>query len=352
MLLVTLSQFFYRFPVRFPVLIWLPWMLYLSGYIVVQYSFLGLQLTLQYLLPILIGIVASGFTYTPEKLNWLFKKFIQLCSVIFLMFGYGQLFRGGYTPASAATPMLFSVAFSLLLALFFITKHKQYLIFAFVFFLAPVIDVTRMGILAMLSIFIFHFANRNLLNKVIYAIIGFFLVLLIFNTKGFQEKTFEGKKGKLSDLSFDYYKNESINSSGRKTWQIALEPGLAEKPIWGNGPRADNELLKEITGLKGGEAHNDYMSVRFNYGYVGLGLLFMGFFLSFISIYRRLNFDGNNIYLFLISSCFLTLYFSFFLFMYSDNILKYTIYFPNYFFLIMGIIFSLNEFKENTPKVN
>jgi len=37
----------------------------------------------------------------------------------------------------------------------------------------------------------------------------------------------------------------------------------------------------------------------------------------------------------------MTLFIGFLLFMYSDNILKYTIWFPNYFFGLMGICFSI-----------
>ena len=63
-----------------------------------------------------------------------------------------------------------------------------------------------------------------------------------------------------------------IKSSGRISWKKALDPGLRAAPVWGNGPRADNKFLTKITKRRGGEAHNDYLSVRFNYGYVGLAL--------------------------------------------------------------------------------
>ena len=78
----------------------------------------------------------------------------------------------------------------------------------------------------------------------------------------------------------------TIRSSGRSSWKKALEPGLKAAPVWGNGPRADNAYLTKITKTRGGEAHNDYLSVRFNYGYVGLALLLFGFASSFISLYR------------------------------------------------------------------
>jgi len=98
--------------------------------------------------------------------------------------------------------------------------------------------------------------------------------------------------------------------------------------------------------MRGGEAHNDYLSVRFNYGYVGLALLMFGFAGSFISLYKVARKHRENWYIWLISTSALTLYFAFVMFMYTDNILKYTIYFPNYFFAMIGIIYSLKRDED------
>lgn len=326
----------------FPILAWLPWAIFLIVYILIDFSFLGLQLTLQYLLPLLIGIVASGFSFSPEKLHWLANWFKWLCIAILLMFAYGHFLGGGYGPAMASTPMLLSVAASFLVGLYFITKKLHYLVYFSILFLVPFIDVTRMGIAVFLAIFIFHFANKKIGGKVIYGLIGAVIVVLVFNSSGFQKKTFRENKGKLSDLSFDYHENAAINNNGRNSWKNALEDGLKAKPIWGNGPRSDNQQLILVTGLKTGEAHDDYMSVRYNYGYVGLTLLLLGFGVTFISIFQKLG-KETSLLNWLIGASTLTLFISFLMFMYSDNILKYTIYFPNYFFALIGIFYSINQ---------
>jgi len=346
MLLVSLINLSLTKRISFPVLFWLPWTLYLIGYLFIDYSFIGLQLTLQYTLPLLIGVVASGFIYSGEELEWLFRWFIRLCILVLVMFFYGYLFRGGYTPAAAATPMLLSIALSLFCALYFTTGKPIYLIYSGILFLAPVIDVTRMGIAAMAAVFVLHFANTEIIKKLVYGLLGLIVILLIFNSRGFQEKTFYGGTGTLKELTFNYYDNPNINSSGRLSWKLALQPGLEAAPVWGNGPRADNEELRLITGLLAGEAHNDYMSVRYNYGYVGLGLLLAGFLFNFISLYRISLIAGENIYLWLLTVSSMTLFISFLMFMYSDNILKYTIYFPNYFFAMIGIIYSIKKDED------
>jgi hypothetical protein len=332
--------------IEFPIRLWLPWIAYLVIYLIIDFSFLGLQLTLQYTLPILVGVVASGFNYYFEDLRWLSKWFIGLCVAIFVMFLIGYFFKDGYTPASAATPMILSIAISLLTSLWFFTKIKRLLLYIGIFFLAPVLDVTRMGIAATGAVFILHFANRNLRSKVLYGIIGLLVLFIIFNTKGFQEKTFIAGQGTLADLTFNYYDNPNINNNGRNSWKEALQPGLDAAPFWGNGPRSDNAYLTDITGLKAGEAHNDFLSVRHNYGYFGLILLLFGFFSTFFSIYRiSLSYYDKEI-MWVISTTVLTLFISFFMFMYSDNILKYTIYFPNYFFALIGVVYSLKRYED------
>jgi O-antigen ligase len=327
----------------FPVKFWVPWLLYIIVYLVTEFSFLGFQLTLQYSLPVLIGLVASGFTYTEEDLIWMFKLFLRVCVIIFLMFLIGYFFRGGYGPSAASTAMLFSLAISLLTALWFITRSMKYLALMAVLFLASVIQVTRMGIAVSAVIFSVHFANENLKTKITYGLIGVGILYLVFTSKSFQEKTFYGNEGKLSDLSFNYYENKKIRSSGRQTWRKALQPGLEAQPVWGNGPRADIIPLTRINKRRYGEAHNDYLSIRYNYGFVGLFLLLGGFAMNFVSIFNIFRKNKDNITVFILSSVVLTLFISFLMFMYSDNILKYTIYFPNYFFFIIGMIYAIKR---------
>ena len=346
MLLVTIVNLYRTRSIAFPWQLWLLWMLYICGYLVIDFSFLGLQLTLQYMLPLLIGVVASGFTYTPEDLYWMFKWFIRLIALIYITFVFANIFGSGFTPNLAAMPMVFSLAVSLLAGLYFITSEKKYLFFVGLLFLAPIVELTRMGIVAIAAVFIFHFANKAFKTKIIYGSIGFLVFLLVFSSQKFQEKTFYNKQGSISDLTINYYENPDLRSSGRTSWKKALDPGLKAAPLWGNGPRADNAYLTKITRMRGGEAHNDYLSVRFNYGYVGLSLLLIGFAGSFVSLYKISRKYIDSWYIWLISTSALSLYIAFLMFMYTDNILKYTIFFPNYFFAMIGIVYSLRKNED------
>jgi hypothetical protein len=346
MLVVTIINLIRTSEFEFPVSLWLPWILYILVYLFIDFSFLGLQLTLQYSLPLLIGVVASGFSFRYEELIWIFRQIIYLCIVIYLMFIYGYVFQGGFGPAVSSTSMLFTVSVSLLTAIWFMTRDNKYLVYIGLLFLASVLQLTRMGIAATAAVFIFHFANINFRSKIVFGAAGFLALILVFNSGPFQKKTFYGGQGTISDLTLNYYDNPNIRSSGRLSWRNALKPGLEAAPLWGNGPRADNAYLTKISRTRGGEAHNDYLSVRFNYGYAGLSLLLFGFAATFISLFRISRKHVQNDIIWLISSSVLTLFISFLMFMYTDNILKYTIYFPNYFFALIGIVYSLKRDED------
>jgi len=345
MLLITVINLF-QTRSQFPFYFWLPWIFYMVIYLIIDFSFLGLQLTLQYTLPLLIGIVASGMRYSEEDLNWMFRWFIRLIALIYLLFVIANLFGSGYPPGMAAMPMIFSIAISLFVGLYFLSRNKKYLLYTGLLFLAPIVDMTRMGIAAIAAIIILHFANRNVKTKIIFGILGVSIFYFVFNSRAFQDITFYDGEGSLSDLTLNYYDNAKVNSSGRSTWRNVLEPGLKAEPIWGNGPRADNAYLTKITKRRGGEAHNDYLSVRFNYGYVGLSLLLLSFAVTFIALFKLSLKHKNNYYCWLLATSTLTLFIAFLMFMYTDNILKYTTYFPNYFFALIGIIYSLKKDED------
>lgn len=339
MLLVTLVQLARSSSFTFPIMLWLPWGLYILVYILFDFSFIGLQLTLQYLLPVLVGIVASKFEYTWTKLLYLFQGLLRMLAVIYALFIIYNLISG-FTPHMAATPMLFSIGAVIGLGIFFFTKDKRFLLLYFLLFLMPFVSVTRMALLVFGLIFVLHFANKGIGSKIVASFVGGVLMLFVVSSEGFQQKTFFDGEGDLSELSFDYYDNDAVNSSGRKSWQTALERGLKDQPMWGNGPRSDAAVLGAVIGKEIGEAHNDYMSVRYNYGYVGLSLLLFAFAFSFIKLFFMSRRVDEPVFQLLVLSM-LTLFIPFLFFMYSDNILKYTIWFPNYFFALMGICYSI-----------
>lgn len=345
MFIVAIYYFILRYnQSRFPHALWLPWVFYVVIYLIYKFSFPGFQLTLQYIVPILVGVVASSFDYNKEKLHWLYKRMFIISAAVVAQFAYGYLFRNAWTPYAAATPMLLSVMAALSVGIFYITKNIKYLLLFVALFLVPFIDVTRMGMAVFLVIFIFHFANKKVFSKIVFSSLGVIAVIIVFNSKGFQEKTFFEGSGSISDLSLNYYEpTEMMNTSGRSGFYQFYEKGLKMAPLMGNGPRADMYVLRDVWGGLGvSEAHNDYLAVRYNYGYVGLGLLLFGFIMTFISIYIKFSKEKEP-YKILLQSTVMILTVTSLLYMYSDNILKATVFFTDYYFALIGMVYAKYE---------
>ncbi|PRY88390.1 O-antigen ligase family protein [Mongoliibacter ruber] len=325
----------------FPFYFWAPWVIYMIGSVIASYSFVGLQLTFQYMIPILVGVIASSFSYSWPKIFWLFQQLSKLVVFIYVLF-LAYYLTTGYAAHMPTTPMIFIVLGSICLGSYYVLKQKFYLFIFFILFIMPFVSVTRMALLVFLVTFVFHFSNSSIRNKIIYGFLGLGLGLIVFTSEGFQKKTFFEGDGELSEIGLDLYDNEQLNNNGRKAWQISLAPGLAANPIWGNGPRADNAVLKDIIGEGSAEAHNDYLSVTYNYGAFGLTLLLIGIISTFLLIFKN-SFAQTNPLGKIIFGSVLTLFFGYMLFMATDNILKYTIFFPNYFYALIGITFSIHK---------
>lgn len=324
---------------HFPLIFWMPWIVYLILYLVIDFTFIGLQLTLQYLLPLIMGYLAATFRYSTHSLLWVLQGLAKTSGFIFVLAIFYKL-TVGYSPYMAQTPMYLLIMACIILGFYFYTSKIKYLVVFGLLFTVPFLNVTRMAMLVFVVTFIGHFANKRLSSRIGAVLSGGLLLLGVLNSKSFQEKTFYDGSGGIDEIQFNYYDNANMNSSGRKSWQDALAPGLESSPIFGNGPRRDAVLLGEVIDAQTGEAHNDYMSVRYNYGFVGLVLLLFGFGASFLKLFQMSRVNKHNIFQLLILTN-LTLFIGFFFFMYSDNILKYTIWFPNYFFVLMGICFSI-----------
>lgn len=325
----------------FPFVFWAPWVIYMIGSVIANYSFIGLQLTFQYLIPIMAGIIASSFTYSWPKVFWLFQQFSKLVVFIYVLF-LAYFLTTGYAAHMPTTPMIFIVLGSICLGGYYVLKQKIFLLVFLVLFIMPFVSVTRMALLVFLVTFVFHFSNSSIRNKILYGVLGMGLGLIVFTSEGFQKKTFFSGDGELSEITLDMYENEQLNNNGRKAWQVSLAPGLAAKPIWGNGPRADSAVLKNILGEGSAEAHNDYLSVTYNYGAVGLILLMIGIITTFLLILKNSFIHKDPLGKIIFGSV-LTLFLGYLLFMATDNILKYTIFFPNYFYALIGITFSIHK---------
>lgn len=338
--------------ITFPVWIWIPWMAFLVIYLAFDFSFLGLQLTLQYIVAVLVGFVSSGLKYNGfiiRKISrWLLYLVIAICisSLYFFIITLGQ----DDVSFGAAQVMTLNVAAVIVLAVYFVTRKRRMLYLFALLAVFPIIQVTRMGLVMMFAIAPLHFANRKIRNKLIMG--GLVLIggIAVFYSDAFQKKTFFSGKGDISDaISFE--SNDNFDTSGRTALYADVRLGIKKSPILGNGPRSDLKLLNKLN-FQISEVHSDYLSVRYNYGLVGLVVLLITFAVQFLHLYFSSKKYKIVIFKIVIYSA-LTLFIPLLGFMYSDNVLKYAIYFGNFHFALMGISYAiLNQRKRRHANIS
>ena len=337
MLLYCLMTIIINRRISFPILFYLPFMLYVLIYITVDFSFVGLQSTLQYLVPVLAGMAFSGLKINEQTIQRIFY-YNRILIVFICLYALIYPYTAGFNTIALGLPdivMTCSFCGTLLLGEFFVLKKRTAILLFILIAFVPVFAVTRMGVVANLIILPLNFYHEKFRSRILWLTVIIALGYLIFNLQNFQNKMFFSGHGKISDISL---KNEDLSTSGRRTLTALLERGITEKPIWGNGPRSELELF-ERAGLTIKETHNDYLAVRYSYGWVGLFLLLGAYMFQMISLFARLR-KTSNVYQRVMIQAALTLFIPFLLFMYTDNILKYTFFFGTLHFIIISIAYQ------------
>ncbi|NML37267.1 O-antigen ligase family protein [Chitinophaga sp. G-6-1-13] len=330
--------------VTMPVWVWLPWFIYITVQWFFDRSFYGLQATLQYMVFPVTGVAASTYIYTDEVLLKLKKWMSVFMLFIFLMMG---LFVAKISASSmgSSTIMTLVIFGALLLSDFWVYRNRKSAWLFSVILLFPLLTVSRMGILMMLVIAAFHFANRTAANRLLIGMVALCTGLMVFFSASFQKKTFFSGKGDLEQLSAD---NGNFNTNGRsKIWSLA-EKGISDHPWWGSGSRADLWMLMD-NNYKLKELHNDYIAVLYNSGRVGLCCLLFGFLMQFWLLYRCRQ-DVTDAYTAVIYYAALTVFLSWIGFMFTDNALKYATYFGNFHFCLIGIAFARLSYQRDHLK--
>jgi hypothetical protein len=336
MLIYSLITIVINRSVSFPYLVWLPFTLYLGGWVVIEFSFLGLQQTLQYFVPIIAGMAASGFIYSDQTLFRILQYFRRFGMFLILYSIIYPLIMGKEFIAGAHLVMTVTLTVTVLFSVYLFSKTKRDLFLSVILLLVPFLTTLRMGMLMTLLVIPLNFARMGFRARFFIGSMILLTGLFIFTSSRFQRKMFFSGRGQLTDLSFD---NPNFYTSGRKTLYALLEDGIKDRPILGNGPRAELQVFRKA-GLQIKETHNDFKAIRYNYGLVGLILLIISLILTFISVYRTKFPPGRTSLKNLYRSVSLTLFIPFLGYMYTDNILKYTIFFGTLHFAFIAILFS------------
>jgi hypothetical protein len=334
-LIISLIRIIVHFhSITLPGWVWLPWILYISIQWLQDQSFLGLQTTLQYMVFPVVGMAASTYTYSDETMMELRRWFsgyatIVLVSMLLALANFSDFGKG------VGNVMTLVVLGAILLSDYWLYNNRRMLLYFSLMAIIPILALVRMGIAMMFAIAILHFGNRSFSARVLICAVVCCVALGVFYSPGFQRKTFYSGQGDITSFSMS---NGDLNTSGRaRMWSLA-ERDMKDHPFFGAGSRADLKMLIKYR-YKLKELHNDFIAVRYNSGWLGLGCLLFGFILQFWLLYRQKS-RINDAFTGVVYYAALTIFIAWVGFMYTDNALKYSPFFGNLHFCLIGIVYS------------
>jgi hypothetical protein len=334
---------------HFPIKVLIPLIIYLVLELLLNYNVIGLQATGMILSPFVFGMATSGFNYSrihPERVVKVFWRF----SLVFILIGtISSLVTKGNLNfiGSAALGMTITI-FAAIAISSFITYHRYYFLYLYLIFIAiQVLAVTRMAIAMTLILLPLSFLRVRLSHRVLTFVAFLGIMLLVFYSESFQRKTFFSGEGSFRDIS---WQNKDFQTSGRSGLFVMITDNIGDDNILGKGPGSDYFFLKKV-GFDLTEFHNDYLTLIYNYGIVGLIFFIVSYFILFVLL-LRLHRKLSNPAILIISASSLILFLIYFGFSYTDNILKYNIFFTNIHFSMVGLVFGWYYHMKTNLRLN
>jgi len=336
--------------IAFPWIIWLPWLLLLLICLVMSPYENALQRTAIMVSPILVGMAVSTTTIRDKEL----KVFLQLAKkavvafFVFVCYSTGMIFTGTLPDITGMASQAITGA---LLATIVVSEYvcggqKILLYYWLALAFVPFAALTRTAIVVTALTLPLTLAPLALMKRLLIFGVVVVLFLGMFYTERVQKKMFHSGKGELMDIGIS---NEDFRMTGRSTMWNAMKIQIDKSPWFGYGTNASEAFVVVLTGGLT-HPHNDWLRLRFDYGYVGVlvyGLCMLGQ-LCHAWMKAREAKGETLILLYAGASAFIPAV----LFMYTDNIILYAAFFGNLQFVILGLAYaSLRTLRTDTERV-
>lgn len=323
----------------FPISIWLPWGLFvgLSGYMS-EYS--NLQRSAMLLCPIVVGIAASTAKINEEQLlNFGLLIRIFSGSLLFLgTFLTGLLLTGQLPMATGLAPQAITAT---LLATFFVTGYSygrvKDLLWWGAIAMLPVLALTRMAIFVTGLSLPFTFSPLKFHLRATLTVIVALLGLALFYTPRVQEKMFMKGEGTLKDIGDE----QNLATSGRRHMAEILLLEIDNKPWWGHGANASEELVFKLSNGQLTHPHNDWLRFLYDYGIVGTALFLLSMILQVRHLLKKARHSEGEIRAFFSATA--SSFLPFVLIMFTDNIVLYAAFYGNLQFTIIGLAYAAEK---------
>jgi O-antigen ligase len=323
--------------IKFPILIWLPWIFLVIIYMIAAKAPNAFQRNVMLLCPLIVGMAVSRFTIKEVELQ-IFKKLYQylaiaLCMVVVLKSG---LLITGTLPK--VTGLAAEVMVATLLCGLFASRYglgeRRALTWWFALAAIPFIALTRMGIAAAGLTLPLTFAPLNRFKRILIIVLIGVIELGIFYMPRTQEKMFYSGRGELSELRLD---NPNFATSGRSYMWDKMKPQIENEPIFGHGANASEVFVSVLTGGIS-HPHNDWLRLLFDYGYLGTFIFAFCLLWQFFHVLKRAKSTTGETHLLFYAGASSLLTFVFF--MSTDNIILYAAFFGNLQFTILGLAYA------------
>lgn len=324
--------------IRFPIIIWIPWILVVIIYLSFASAPNALQRSIMMICPLIIGMAVSKLSIDEDMLL-IFEKTYRYIAIILFVTAViktgiirGILPRGSNLAAEVMTGALLCTLF----ATNYMYGQKKDLVWWAALASIPVIALTRMGIAATGITLPLTFAKMKLLNRTMVISILVIFGYSLFYSERVQEVMFFSGKGTIADVSFE---NPDLSTSGRKNIWDKMKYEIAKKPLLGHGTNSSEIFVRRLTGELS-HPHNDWLRLQYDYGYIGTAIFAFCLLLQFLHSLKKGSKANLQIRKLFFASSLSIIVFA--LFMSTDNIILYISFFGNLQFTIIGLSYAAN----------
>lgn len=337
---------------RFPVYIWIPWVLLLLGYLPESLSIpldarvSPVQRTCQLVTPIFVGIAMSTYRVPLRLLRRFVNKFRRFLYALWILavitnFGYiVTLSPTGLAP-QAMTAMLGCVFF--ICRYFMFREWRDLGMYAFMATM-PIFAITRMVIANTLLLPVLMLVPISLTKRLTFFGISMMAGISAFFLPQVQKKMFFTGHGEFSDVSLD---NKEFATSGRSyIWENLLD-FANRKPWFGHGTGQGETFTYSITPV--GYPHNDWLLTYSDYGLLGVGIYLICNLWMMWDCWRHGRKAKNptlKLFFFVGASSFIP----YMTVMFSDNIMVYAPFFGILQYTIIGLSYGALNTRNRTLK--
>lgn len=330
--------------ISFPWVLWLPWVVLITLYLIVARTPNALQRVAMMICPIAVGMAVSTFSASDSALSAL-RCLMDRCTLAlfaFVAFVTGIIFTASLPDVTGLAAQVMTGA--LLSCVYAVRYLKEQSRSSLHYWLGlatlPLIAATRTGIIATAVTLPLSLAPMKLIKRVLVLGIASTLAVGVFYTERVQRKMFYSGQGTLLDMRLD---NPDFRTTGRLSMWDAMKIEIEKKPWFGHGADATDVFLMKYVGFAT-HPHNDWARFRFDYGYVGTGIfLFCILAQTFHAYMRARSATGETQILFYAGA---SSFIPFVMFMTTDNIVLYCQFFGNLQFALLGFAYA----SLNTPK--